>query len=643
MGSCPSCFLWPSEALIPSQHSADERNGTSVLAGLVRLAALACKAPMAALAVRDGTGWRLHAQIGLASWEPGRLPLGHAVELICAVPGGANDARFYAGMPVEAPGCAQATLFVLDREERPAALSPDQREMLHLLAGQAAALLAAAVDRRDAALYCEIFQAAPVDLVLIDVDADETFRYADLNRAHIRNSGFVGDRFIGRSPEDVFNPEAAAAARALYREVLETGRTLEYERRLTFPSGDRVRHSTMVPLMDHGGRIAKILLGSIDLTEMRRVEAQLRQAQKTEALGQLTSGIAHDFNNLLAAVIGSLELLRPKLEHESAHRLLEIAVRAAGRGSQLTRQLLAFARKQHLTPRPVAVAALLSGLNEMLQRTLGGMVQVDMVLAEDLWPALADPTQLEQMVLNLAINARDAMPNGGRVRIAAGNVTIDADDPGPGDYVRLTVADAGHGMSPEVVQKAFDPFFTTKPMGKGSGLGLSQVYGVARQFGGTVRIESRVGVGTSVEVLLPRARDVPVEIGSGAEPAAIVAGATLLVVDDELDVLEVIAETLSAAGYDVSRASNAAEALAAISATAFDALLLDYALPGMSGAEVARRARILRPDLPIVFVTGYADALPADGPADMEVVSKPFSRDELLAGLGRALQGRSRP
>ncbi|HEY6433807.1 MAG TPA: ATP-binding protein [Acetobacteraceae bacterium] len=593
---------------------------------------------MAGIAAQDGAEWRLHAHVGLPCWEPGGLPLDHAGELILTDPGGANGARFYAGLPVAAPDGGRAALFVLDRAERPAGLSPAQREMLKLLAGQAAALLAAGRDRRDALLYREIFQAAPVDLVLIDVDGDATFRYADLNRAHIRNSGFVGDAFIGRTPEQVFGPEMAAAARGLYNQVLETARSLEYERTLTFPSGDRVRHSTLVPLLDHGGRVAKILLGSIDLTETRRMEAQLRQAQKTEALGQLTGGIAHDFNNLLAAVIGSLELLRPRLESESAGRLLDIAMRAAGRGSQLTRQLLAFARKQHLTPRPVAVAALLAGLKEMLRRTLGGMVQVDMVLAEDLWPALADSTQLEQMVLNLAINARDAMPEGGRVEIAAGNATLDSADPGAGEYVQLTVTDAGHGMSPEVLQKAFDPFFTTKPVGKGSGLGLSQVYGVAKQFGGTVRIDSRIGVGTRVEVLLPRARDVPVETVLGAEPAAIVAGAKLLVLDDEADVLEVMVATLSAAGYEVSRASNGTEALAAIAGTAFDAVLLDYALPGMSGAEVARRARALRPGLPIVFVTGYPDALPEDGAEDMEVVSKPFSREELLAGIGGALR-----
>lgn len=204
--------------------------------------------------------------------------------------------------------------------------------------------------------------------------------------------------------------------------------------------------------------------------------------------------------------------------------------------------------------------------------------------------------------------------------------------------MRLTVTDAGHGMSPEVLQKAFDPFFTTKPVGKGSGLGLSQVYGVAKQFGGTVRIDSRMGVGTTVEVLLPRALDVPIETISGAEPAVAVAGTKLLVLDDEADVLEVTVATLSAAGYEVSPASNGTEALAEIAGAAFDAVLLDYALPGMSGAEVARRARALRPGLPIVFVTGYPDALPADGPEDVEVVAKPFSREELLAGIGRVLR-----
>ena len=264
-----------------------------------------------------------------------------------------------------------------------------------------------------------------------------------------------------------------------------------------------------MPLPGDSGRIEHVLLAAVDLTAMRRVEAQLRQAQKMEAIGQLTGGIAHDFNNLLTAVIGNLELLQSRLTDQRSASLVEAALRSALRGGQLTQQLLAYARRQNLSPRPVDVNAVIAGMGELLQRSLGGLVQVEVDLAPDLWPATSDPTQLELVVLNLAINARDAMPDGGQLRIATGNVdrqeaarlaVLD-----PGDYVRIAVIDTGIGMTSDVLEHALEPFFTTKAIGKGSGLGLAQVYGVATQFGGTVRLASEPGAGTTVEVFLPRA------------------------------------------------------------------------------------------------------------------------------------------
>ena len=499
--------------------------------------------------------------MGLENRDIAKLPLGHAGAPCISGLAEMPEIGFYAGMPVSPRSGSPGVLFIMDPTPRPAGLDAAAQEALRLLAGQAATLLEHATERQNARLYQEIFQVAPLDLVLIDVGQDGAFRYDDLNRAHRHNSGLTAEGFIGRGPDDVFEPAAAAIARSLYTEVTQTRRSLEYERTLPFPSGERIRRSTMVPLTDATGRVTKILLGAIDLTEMRRVEAELRQAQKMEAMGQLTGGIAHDFNNLLAAIIGSLELLLPAIGNGPQRRRLEIALRAAERGAQLTSQLLAFARKQHVTARPVAVGAVLAAVNEMLPRLLGGLVQVEIAPAADLWPALAEPTQLEQAILNLAINARDAMPSGGRIVIAAANVSLSTgSEARPGDYVRISVTDEGCGMAPEVLEKAFEPFFTTKPVGKGSGLGLSQVYGLIRQLGGTVRIASAVGVGTTVELLLPRAAAAPAEV-QGAIAGVATGVASLLVVDDDVDVLDVTACMLEGAGYQVRTACGGSEAL----------------------------------------------------------------------------------
>ena len=606
---------------------------------LVCLAALVGGAPMAGLACRHAHGWALRAGVGLENRDSRRCRWGHRRACIswrAEMP----EIGFYAGMPVSPRSGPPGVLFIMDPTPRPAGLDAAGQEALRLLAGQAATLLEHATERQDARLYREIFQVAPLDLVLIDVGQDGAFRYDDLNRAHRHNSGFTAEGFIGRGPDDVFEPAIAAMARSLYTEVLQTRRSLEYERTLPFPSGERIRRSTMVPLTDATGRVAKILLGAIDLTEMRRMEAELRQAQKMEAMGQLTGGIAHDFNNLLAAIIGSLELLLPAIGNGPQRRRLGIALRAAERGARLTSQLLAFARKQHVTPRPVAVGAVLAAVNEMLPRLLGGLVQVEIAPAADLWPALAEPTQLEQAILNLAINARDAMPSGGRIVIAAANVSVVTEkETSPGDYVRISVIDEGCGMAPEVLEKAFEPFFTTKPVGKGSGLGLSQVYGLIRQLGGTVRIATAIGAGTTVELLLPRAAAAPAEV-QGATVGFATGVANLLVVDDDADVLDVTACMLEGAGYQVRTACGGAEALEMLAEATPDLLLLDYAMPGMSGAELARRVRELWPELPMLFLTGYADALPAGELPGVGVLVKPCSQAELLAGVARALRVR---
>ncbi len=400
-----------------------------------------------------------------------------------------------------------------------------------------------------------------------------------------------------------------------------------------------------MPLTGTSGRVEHVLLASVDLTEMRRVEAQFRQAQKMEAIGQLTGGIAHDFNNLLTAVIGNLELLLRRLTDPEALSRVDAAMRAAVRGGQLTQQLLAYARRQNLMPRPVDVNAVIIGMGDLLQRSLGGLVQVETDLASDLWPANSDPTQLELVILNLAINSRDAMPAGGRLRIVTRNVhEAEVDRPGsldPGDYVRIAVVDSGIGMAPNLVERAFEPFFTTKEIGKGSGLGLAQVYGVATQFGGTARLASEPGAGTTVEVFLPRATKMQAVIASAKpEPTDITTGSGLvLVVDDDADARQIAAIFLREAGYVVEEAGSGREARDILAAGPVCLALVDYAMPMMSGSEFVHLARQIQPHLAVIYVTGAADTSALREQARDPIVMKPYSSATLLEAVRAVMLG----
>ena len=360
---------------------------------------------------------------------------------------------------------------------------------------------------------------------------------------------------VGRSLEEVLPPEQAAFATMQYRRAINSRQPVEYQYTARFPVGEVSRRSFLVPLPGDSGHIDHVLLTSVDLTAMRRVEAQLRQAQKMEAIGQLTGGIAHDFNNLLTAVIGNLELLQSRLSDQRSRSLAEAAMRSALRGGQLTQQLLAYARRQNLSPRPVDVNAVIAGMGELLQRSLGGLVQVVIDLAPDRGPRRVIPRSSNLSFSTLPSTPRDAMPAGGRLRIATENVdqqeaarlaVLD-----PGDYVRIAVIDTGIGMTRDVLEHAFEPFFTTKPIGKGSGLGLAQVYGVATQFGGTVRLASEPGAGTTVEVFLPRAATAAASPERPRQHVTYLpSGAgTVLVVDDDPDVRAIAAIFLREAGY----------------------------------------------------------------------------------------------
>ncbi|MEC8533830.1 MAG: PAS domain-containing protein [Pseudomonadota bacterium] len=378
---------------------------------------------------------------------------------------------------------------------------------------------------------------------------------------------------------------------------------------------------------------------------LMKSEEALRQSQKMEAVGQLTGGIAHDFNNLLTGITGSLDLLAKRLAEgriNEADRFITAAQGAARRASSLTHRLLAFSRRQTLAPRPTDLARLARGMEELIQRTMGPGITVEAVHGGGLWPVLVDPGQLENALLNLCINARDAMPEGGKLTIESGNrwlderVAAECELP-PGQYVALCVSDTGEGMTPDVVARAFEPFFTTKPIGQGTGLGLSMIYGFARQSGGQVRIYSEPGQGTMVCLYLPRhlgAAEAPEPTPSAADTPQATAGQTILIVDDEPTVRMLASEVLGQLGYATMEAEDGKAGLATLNTDRpIDLLITDVGLPGgMNGRQVADAARAVRPDLKVLFVTGYAEnAVLSHGHLDpgMHILTKPFAMDEL--------------
>jgi len=388
--------------------------------------------------------------------------------------------------------------------------------------------------------------------------------------------------------------------------------------------------------------------------EREQVEEALRQSQKLEAVGQLTGGLAHDFNNLLAGISGSLELVRTRVAQgrtAELERYIEAAMGSAHRAAALTHRLLAFSRRQTLDPKPTDVNGLVAGMEELFRRTVGPDIRVETTLIGNPWPTLCDPNQLESALLNLVINARDAMPDGGQLLIETTNTVLrdrrgalkeqPPQDVLPGDYVCLSVADTGTGMTPEVIARAFDPFFTTKPTGQGTGLGLSMIYGFMHQSGGHVRLRSEVGQGTTVAIYLPRHLGAATGAWDGAaQSRAGAANTAVLVVEDEPDVRMIIVEVLSDLGYTVHEAADGRSGLQILgSGTRVDLLLTDVGLPGgMNGRQLADAARQQRPDLSVLFVTGYAESVAAsDGRMEpgMQVMTKPFS----LGALAAKVQG----
>jgi PAS domain S-box-containing protein len=415
-------------------------------------------------------------------------------------------------------------------------------------------------------------------------------------------------------------------------------------------------------IRDDDGELIGFAKITRDLTERRATQLQLEQsreqlfqAQKMEAVGQLTGGLAHDFNNLLTGISGSLELLRMRLAQgrmADLDRYIASAQGATSRAASLTHRLLAFARRQTLDPKPSNANKLIAGMEDLIQRTVGPAIKIETVLGIGTWPILCDPNQLESAILNLCINARDAMPDGGRLTIETANSSVDqadarARDMTAGQYVAICVTDTGAGMSPQVMARAFDPFYTTKPTGQGTGLGLSMVYGFAKQSGGQVRLYSEIDQGTTVRLYLPRhSGDMDEEVDQQTRELVPHAEAneTVLLVDDEATIRMVVTDVLNELGYSVIEASDSASGLRILqSEVRIDLLITDVGLPGgLNGRQMADAARDKRPALKVLFITGYAEnAVIGSGRLHpgMHVLAKPFAMDQLASRIKSIIAG----
>lgn len=481
-----------------------------------------------------------------------------------------------------------------------------------------------------------------IPALIAHVDAGQRYRFA--NRSYAEWFGLSKENIVGRSIAEVFGPEAYAAVMP-YLEEATNGERVSYEYARKNAEGRTVHaRSVVVPDVSVEGGFQGYFVLSIDITEQKANQAALIQAQKMEAVGQLTGGLAHDFNNLLTIIIGNLSALQGQLEGGAGAEHVDPALQAARRGAELIRRLLTYSRRQPLEPTSVEVGVLVHNMSHLLVRSLTETIKVRLRLAGEPVFALVDPHQLENALLNLALNARDAMPDGGELTIAVSERELDeyvarlVQVP-PGRYVQIDVTDTGTGIQEDLLQRVFEPFFTTKPFGSGSGLGLSMVYGFVRQSGGNIRVVSSPGKGTNVRFVLPRAQApdaVAVQI-ERATPAPRLNHGPVLLVEDEPEVRKVIRLQLTALGHVVIEAENGMEALPLLENIEDIALLVsDTVMPGgIGGRELAARARVLRPDLPILLITGYASAESENDPAaaDIPVLRKPFDQTALAAAL----------
>ena len=494
--------------------------------------------------------------------------------------------------------------------------------------------------------------------------------HIEANAAYATNAGIPN--VVGQKLRDMV-PDEADAWLARYGEVLRTGEPIRFEQELV-ATGRHLELSAF-RLGDFEDRLVAVLFKDVttrrkaeedlrqlnetlearvveEIAERRAAEVALQRAQKLESIGKLTGGVAHDFNNLLQIVSGNLQLLQKHVTgDERAERRIANAMAGVERGAKLASQLLAFGRRQPLEPKVINVGKLMAGMEDLLRRSIGEAIEIETVVASDLWNVFADPTQIENAALNLAINARDAMDDHGRLTIEVANSILDeaytarVPEVPPGHYVMLAVSDTGCGIAPDIIEQVFEPFFTTKAEGKGSGLGLSMVYGFVKQSDGHVRIYSEVGEGTTVRIYLPRVEESEDTL-TGAEPADLSGGdETILVVEDDEEVRATVTEMLRELGYQVLTAKNAANALEIVDSGAkIDLLFTDVVMPGsLRSPELARRAKERLPDVGVLFTSGYAESAIVHGgrlDPSVSLLPKPYTRQVLSARIREALSKR---
>jgi PAS domain S-box-containing protein len=482
-----------------------------------------------------------------------------------------------------------------------------------------------------------ILKASPVAIFMIDPDGKVVL----WNESAERIFGFTAEEALGRLPpylDDDHMPEFWGFVAEAATDASATGFRETKRRR---KDGALIDVSVRwARVNDEAGQMLGLMCAIADTTERRRLESHLRQAQKMEAVGNLTGGMAHDFNNLLGIIVGNLDLARTGALPDGMRELVEDGLRAALRGAELTRRLLAFARRQPLKPERVEINGLVKEILELLSRTLGEAVEIKANLSPEVWPVVIDPAQLEASLANLATNARDAMPTGGRLMIATENRHLDRDytdqfpDVRPGDYVLIEVSDTGTGIAPDIIGRVFEPFFTTKPQGKGTGLGLSMVFGFVKQSGGHLNVYSELGAGTTFRLYLPRALAGATQEAAESRPdIAPSAGETILVVEDNPGMRRVVVRQLQGLGYRVRDVENGPAALEFLAKETADLLFSDVVMPGeMDGYELARRVTARWPRIKIVLTSGFPEAKLNGGfenSLHLRLLSKPYRRDDL--------------
>lgn len=495
-------------------------------------------------------------------------------------------------------------------------------------------MVASALERRHLAVELATERALLYGLMENSGDAiafkDREGRFIRLNEVKAERLGTTRRDALDRAESEFLSPEAAAEIESADRAVIDSGVASESVEETPGDTGSRWFSTRRIPIRGGDGKVDCLVTIEREVTQQRELEERLRQADKMQALGTLAGGVAHDFNNLLTAILGSVDLASRRCgDQPEVKRLLSIARQAGERAAGLTQRLLSFGRKREFNPRVVDLNEVVAGMDELLARTLVE-VGIEKALADQVWPARIDPDQLELAILNLAVNARDAMPGGGSLTISTRNVSSHAELPAdlpPGDYVVLSVSDTGTGIPAEIAARVFEPFFTTKEQGKGTGLGLSMVYALAQQAGGSVNIDSRLGQGTDVSLYLPRSLGAAEEPGAADVPELDARPVRVLLVDDDPQVRGVTAAILSDAGHEILEAESGPAALDLIGGSQrLDIMVADVAMPGMNGVELADRARGLRPDLPVLLITGYADDAKVE---NFPVLNKPFQSEEL--------------